>query len=376
MAAEAPTIGHLRDAARACYLAERGMHEQALAQYGAMFEHCIADTGLQGVRFAGAYARILRMAGNPERAKQVCEQAFERLKPENRAFKLAVFGAEIELLLATAALGALDEAAQKLDAMIDAQNHDNPLIHGLVHKARAEVAMKQGDRRLFTKHLNDMESWFRRSDNPALIAQCQRLAKEARLLGVIESERPLAPGGEQKRDVAQVSVAFHACRGPAERLQVAIDLVLSKTGAERAYLYLLEPSGLRFAAPMVGSEPPEGLLKDLGARIERLREDPQRTHPEGTFETRVYDDEPLADSRSSTDYTSLLLSFPRERELVVVGAIAMVPSETPLAKVDPGFLESIARAIYAAGDVRSVYFDAPDSFATMRARPAPANENG
>jgi Protein kinase domain/AAA ATPase domain len=375
MAAEAPTIGHLRDAARACYLAERGMHEEALAQYSVMFEDCILDPGLQGVRFAGAYARILRLAGNPARAKQVCEQAFVRLKPENRVFKLSVFGAEIELLLATAALGELDEAAQKLDAMIDAQHHDNPLIHGLVHKARAEVAMKQGDRRLFTKHLSEMESWFRRSENPALIAQCQRLAKEARLAGVIESERPLAQGGEQKRDVAQVSVAFHACRGPAERLQVAIDLVLSKTGAERAYLYLLEPSGLRFAAPMVGSEPPEGLLKDLGARIERLREDPLRTRVEGTFETTVYDDEQPG-SGSFMDYTSLLLTFPRERELVVVGAVAMVPSEAPLSKVDPSFLESIARAIYAAGDVRSVYFDAPDSFATMRARPSPANENG
>jgi hypothetical protein len=226
-----------------------------------------------------------------------------------------------------------------------------------------------------------METWFRRSENPALIAQCQRLAKEARVLGVIESERPAAPGAEQKvRDVAQVSVAFHACRGPSERLQVAIDLVLGKAGAERGYLYLLEPAGLRFAAPLVGSEPPEGLLKDLGARIERLREDPLRTRPDGAFETTVYDEEPeeqsLARSHSSTDYTSLLLTFPRERELVVVGAIAMVPSETPLSKVDPAFLESVARAIYSAGDVRSVYFDAPESFATMRARPAPANENG
>jgi len=70
------------------------------------------------------------------------------------------------------------------------------------------------------------------------------------------------------------------------------------------------------------------------------------------------------------------LTFPRDRELVVVGAIAMVPSETSVAPVDPSFLESVARAIYSAGDVRSVYFDAPDSLATMRARPLPANENG
>jgi hypothetical protein len=377
LAAELPSISPLRDAARACYLAERGMHEQALTQYADMFEQAIQQPGLLSVRFAGAYAHILRLADNPAHAKRVCEETLARLAPENREFAVAVLGAELELLLSTAALGALDEAAHKLDLLIAAQSgHDNPLVHGLAHKARAQVAMLQRDRALCTKHLHEMEGWFRRTDNPALIAQCQRLTKEARVLGVLESERPAAPGSEQRvRDVAQVSVAFHACRGPAERLQVAIDLVLAKAGAERGYLYLLEPSGLRFAAPVVGSEPPEGLLKDLGARIERLREDPLRTLPENSFQTTVHEEDPATASRSTTDYVSLLLTFPRERELVVVGAVAMVPGETDLARVEPAFLESVARAIYAAGDVRSVYFDAPDSLATMRARPAPANEN-
>jgi tRNA A-37 threonylcarbamoyl transferase component Bud32 len=378
LAEELPSIRDLRDAARACYLCERGMPGQALAEYRAMFERTIREPQLQGTRFAGAYARILRVAGEPQRAKEVCEEALGRLAPENRAFKMAVFGAQLELLLATAALGQLEQAAEALDALIDEQAaHDNPLLHGLAHKARAEVALAQRDRQCLRRHLNEMDSWFRRSDNPALVAQCQRLFKEGRLAGVLDSDRPSEGGaGPMPREIAQVSVAFHACRGPAERLQVAIDLVVGKAGAERGYLYLLEPSGLRFAAPLVGSEPPEGLLKDLGARIERLREDPLRTRPEGTFETTVYDDDPQFGSQSATDYVSLLLTFPRERELVVVGAIAMVPpSEVPLAKIDPSYLESIARAIYGAGDVRSVYFDAPDSLATMRARPAPANEN-
>jgi hypothetical protein len=118
-------------------------------------------------------------------------------------------------------------------------------------------------------------------------------------------------------------------------------------------------------------------LNQLAARIESLRQNPLRTQPEGSFDTTLHDGELLVGSGSATAYSSLLLTFPRERELVVVGAIAMVrPEATPLSKVEPAFLESIARAIYQAGDVRSVYFDAADSFATMRARPVPANENG
>jgi tetratricopeptide (TPR) repeat protein len=376
---ELPSLALLRDAARACYLSERGMHAQALAEYEAMFERAVLEPQLVGVRFAGAYARILRVAGQPERARRVCEQALARLSPENHEFELAVFAAKLERVLSEIALGRLSEASGQLDALVARQgHHDNPLVHGLLHKARVQVAMAQRERTACMHHLNQMETWFRRSDNPALIAQCQRLAKEARSAGVIEPVPVGAAGDDWHmwRGSEQISVAFHACRGPSERLQVAVDLVLSKTGAERGYLYLLEPAGLRFAAPLVGSEPPEGLLEDLRARIERLRADPLRTRPDGTFETTIYEDDSPAGGAAPRDFTSLLLTFPRDRDLVVVGAIALVAGETPIPHVDIGFLESVARAIYAAGDVRSVYFDAADALVTVRARPSAANHTG
>jgi hypothetical protein len=379
LASELPSLHQLRDAARACYLSERGMHEQALSEYGEMFERAILEGELQGARFAGAYARVLRAAGQPARAREVCEQVLARLSPENHQFELAVFGAKLERVLAEAALGRLDEASAQLDAWIAGQgHHDNPLVHGLLHKARAQVAIARRDRSACMHHLNQMETWFRRTDNPALIAQCQRLAKEARSAGVIEPSAPGETGDDWQlwQGSEQISVAFHACRGPSQRLQVAVDLVLSKTGAERGYLYLLEPAGLRFAAPLVGSEPPEGLLEDLRARIGRLRADPLRTRPDDTFETAVEGDDDPARARATQSFTSLLLTFPKQRELVVVGAIALVAGETPITLGDTGFLETVARAIYAAGDVRSVYFDAADALTTVRERPSSALQNG
>jgi tRNA A-37 threonylcarbamoyl transferase component Bud32 len=372
LAKELPSIRRLRDVTRACYLCERGLYNRALSEYRDVFEEAILEPGLQGARYAGAYARILRMAGEPSRAKAVCERALAGLSAANREFKVAIFGAELELLMSTAALGALDEAADKIERLLESQRgHDNPLLHGLSHKARAQVALMQRDDAVFKKHLDEMESWFRGTDNPALIAQAQRLLEQAKLAGVLQAGRPPQPtAATEAPELAQITVAFEACRGPAERLCAAIDLILATTGAERGYLYLLEPTGLRFAAPLVGAEPPESLKKALESRIERLRRDRSDTISMSPFEVSAHeaDPDPLLGGRTKIEYTSLLLTVPREVDIIVVGAIVVVPAQQPLTPPDPVLVESIARAIYAAGDVRTVYLDARESSVTIRAR--------
>lgn len=377
LAEELPAIRALRDATRACYLCERGMPEQALREYGALFEEAVREPGLHGVRFAGAYARILRLAGQPARGKVVCEQALARVSPENREFMVATFGAELELVLCTAALGELDEAAQRLDEMFKAhRGHDNPLLHGLLYKARARLAILSSDAEGFAKHADRMDSWFRRTGNPALIGQCHRLWEEAKHAGLLEVERTHASEPAESGKAQHVAAAFQVCRGPGERLQAAIDLVLSKTGAEHAYLYLLESSGLRFAAPAFGAEPSDVVRRRLEARVERLRDHPWLARTEGLFQSTI-DDLELeagASQRPGTRYAPLLLTFPQGEEIVVVGAIAVVVGADPLQKLSASFLNAIARAIYAAGDVRSVYFDSSDAFVTVQERPAPTTQ--
>jgi hypothetical protein len=69
-----------------------------------------------------------------------------------------VFFAELELALALADLGARDKAAAEIDRLIAAQSlHDNALVHGLAHRARAQVALMQADAALFKQHLHSME---------------------------------------------------------------------------------------------------------------------------------------------------------------------------------------------------------------------------
>jgi tetratricopeptide (TPR) repeat protein len=369
MADELPSLRPVRDAARACYLSERGLHQDALTEYGAMFERVVGDGTLMGARFAGAYARILRAAGRHERAREVCDQALAALSPEALEYTLAVIGAQLELVLSLAALGRPDEALARLDALQAAHGtHDNPLVHGLVHKARAQIALQMGERELLAQHLAALELWFRRSENPALIAQWQRLTKEAQAAAMLEAQD--ADAGQ----VGVIRVALQGCRGPAERLQVLLELVMERTGAERAYLYLCEPEGLRCVAPTLGPMPPEPLRVELSTRLSELSAlgASQRAVQTGTIPWNEAHGLTVADA----EYLAQLLVIPRDGAALAVGALALVAGAAPLAPLDSAFTASVAAALHEDADVRSSYLEPEESIQTLRARPQPSNENG
>lgn len=383
-AEDAPAMARMRDAAHALYLSERGMHRAALAQYEGMFERAIEERSVTGARHAGAYARILRLSGAPQRAREIVARALSQLAPPLMEYTLHVFGAQLEGVLSTAALGEFDEALALLDRIVAAQGkHDNPLLHGLVYKTRAVIALSQGKREAFSEHFGAMQDWFRRTDNPALIAQCQRLGKEARAFGISTAGATPddASSAEASDENERISIAFRACGDAPQRLQVALDLILERTQAERGYLYLLRPEGLVFVAPGAGSAPPPSVLSELITHIERVRSnaapaqddalDTVVTAVETTSTSRLNDNLPVQ--------VPLVLAFSPCDELIVVGAVALLASEGGIVSIPRAFSEAIARALHESDEVRSVYlgetehhFDAD----ALGAQEAPSRKQG
>ncbi|HMJ14868.1 MAG TPA: hypothetical protein VK524_25825, partial [Polyangiaceae bacterium] len=365
LAKDHPALEATRDAAHACYLAERGMADVALQRHAAMFESVVVGKGTLVMRFVGAYARILRAAGRPQRAKEVCLDALQRLSPEDLEFTGMSYSMRLELGLAMAELGDVEHAVSYLEELMAAQGqHDNALVHGLTHKALAEVALIRRDQEAFERHLARMQEWYGRTDNPALVGQCQRLAGRGR-------EQGLLPRAALSREVQfrsegeglEINAAFNASRGPASRLQTALDLILQKTRAARGYLYLREPEGLRFAAPAVGFEPPEELLKELSERVATLSDDDLETEEVDPVEpdelkTVIQTDQDRLSIRppdAGGTYRALPLITGRNQELVVVGIVALVQEGEALVPVNPLFLQEIARNLYDSGDVRTAY---------------------
>jgi tetratricopeptide (TPR) repeat protein len=245
LADEVRSVGRLRDATHACYLAERGMPRDALTRYGAMFEAINQDAPtLRDVQYLGAYARILRKAGELTRAKRVCENVLAKLSPEAREFTLLSFSAELELPLVLSQLGQHSAAQEKADALLTAQSqHDNPMLHGLAHGLRVEVALAAGDRKAMEHHLQRMGEWLRDTEHPTLFAQYQRLCDKLNALKST-SRHSRAPMFA-KQDVEMILRSYPE---PAKRYQKALELCLGEADAQRGYLYLMRDEELWLAA--------------------------------------------------------------------------------------------------------------------------------
>jgi hypothetical protein len=183
LADEKPAVARLRNLVEACYLSERGQPHEALERFDAAFQSALQTPGLRSCQELGAYARILRKAGLPARARDICEQTLAALVPEERAFVLLIFGVQSERVLALAALGDCDSAARLADELLaEHAASDNPLLQALMHGVRAEVAVASTDWARFDREIAAMQEYVQLTQHPALFAQTQRIGERARLL--------------------------------------------------------------------------------------------------------------------------------------------------------------------------------------------------
>jgi hypothetical protein len=182
LAVQMPSVARLRDFAKACYLCERGLPEDALLQYETVFNTAVEATGLRAIQELGAYARILRKAGKPARAREICELAQAKLSPAERAFQMLTFMPDSELIRALSALGEHERATQLADELVAAHmQHDNALLRGLAHGLRAQLALNSADWPVTDAHLADMGRCFQGTQHAALFAQWLRLQEQARI---------------------------------------------------------------------------------------------------------------------------------------------------------------------------------------------------
>jgi len=388
---DAPSLRDMRDAAHASYLVARGMHLEALQRYGKSLEAACAHPNELNMRIVGTLARILRANQRSEKAEALCRRALDSLTRAQLEFEVATHGVRLEHVQALREVGRREEAVSLSESMIDEQeSHDNPLLRGLTHKVRAVLALHEEDGVAFRQNLDAMEEWFRRAENPSLIAQCHTLSDEGARAGLLGQARQYASAYPHSATDSETKIraAFGRCRGPADRLQTALEIIMASTGAERGYLYLVERDGdLRFAAPLVGHEPPEELKVELRTKLERFCDEKGETaiieaaEPAGMQTVIAKDDLPsIPPSAISKSFSSVFLVIPREGQLVAVGAVALIPGEEPLTGVDFAVLEEIARGIYDAADVQTVFLGAaPVSSAPRRKNPAsipaPARRN-
>jgi hypothetical protein len=189
-AVEVPALQIYADAAEGIYLAMRGEPTRAVA----IFERVVPRLPVRG-RVAWStlrahFAEALIAAGDPTRAKEVLLDLLSHVPVEERVIVGRYLEPQRQLARAECALGNVAHAAAMLDELLAEYGHaDQPLLVGLLHKARAEVALQERDVAAFELHATELGKRFGSTGNPALLAQCERLSEAARAVRSEWSDR-------------------------------------------------------------------------------------------------------------------------------------------------------------------------------------------
>ncbi|HVW24079.1 MAG TPA: protein kinase [Polyangiaceae bacterium] len=271
------------EAARAAYLMLRGDLAGAISLYERLMPSfpCRRRVGWETNR--AYFARALNAAGEYERAKAIAEEVVANMVPADDGYVVRFLEARRQLALAESGLGNHDRAAALLDELLaEHGGQSNALLVGLLHEARAQVA--EGAKDVVTAMVQraEMESCFRRTKNPLLVARCERASRSSAALsaarehhhsfGATVSAFRTSPFASS--DAATIAEPrFSSGQGPLrvdeilshsdEPFEVAVDFVMRKTKAKSAYLYVSKGGELRLAWSSTNDEPPASSVEEL-----------------------------------------------------------------------------------------------------------------
>jgi hypothetical protein len=195
-----------------------------------------------------------------------------------------------------------------------------------------------------------MNRWFRPTRNPALIAQCEKLAKEAVAPGVRDGSgtQDSATSRHGTERTGTGGSVLGQCFGAEQRAQRALALLIDASRGVSGYLYAVTEGGLRLVAPLHGDAPPGALEHAITDEIEKAIED-----DESTVVSEIESAHPSKPTapRHGHGYGISLLTARLRGTRVIVGAAALTAGEGSLRVVPAKTLESIGDALYEAGDV-------------------------
>ena len=276
-------FGAILDLTRGEYLRERGDPEGARTVLERLLARIADDDELVGQPARIALAETLLALGDLERAEVAAREALERasnpavgrLTHELRAVRV--------LALVEARRGRVDEAVRLLaDGIQRAEALGYPSVCGLMHEARARVALAAGEKAAFRLHLDAAERWLRPTRNPALIAQVDQLAAvdnqrsvageatDVTRTALLGQGRLDAGSGTAETQLSVVRVAERLARVATrdDCAAEALSILCATTGATAGVLYMADDTGVPAEAARIGTA-----TTDLDAAVADLLEE-------------------------------------------------------------------------------------------------------
>jgi hypothetical protein len=379
---EIPSLELYAEAAHAAYLTLRGNYRAAIPRWEALIERAPPKQRVGWAPFRWMCAHALNAIGEHARARDLLRATMAHLTDADRELALPYAEVTRQLALAEAGLENHAEAVRILDEFLAKHAaSEHPLVIGLFHKARAEVALSAADAQAFEHHYAEMSRLFRSTNNPSLIVHCDRLAQEAARAGLVQARAggvsTATNGAGALASQSTLRRVLAACKTPEERWDRALEAIVRGTGAEAGYLHLLRAERLQLVAAHPGGEPPESVRLELDDLVERARTrqpTPKRAdEPAFASSAMDKDDDDDDDDDDEAEHTiTVLTRIGEERQIdshylrvlsvsnggstAVLGTVTL--AFAPEARVATGaeYVSALAEAMHAAGDGSSALF--------------------
>jgi tRNA A-37 threonylcarbamoyl transferase component Bud32 len=285
------------DAAHAAYLTMRGEHAGAIALYERILPQLPPRERVAWSTIRAHAAEAMIAAGQHARAKQLLLEIFAHASPADYAMVGRFLEPQRQLALAEAGLGNHAEALRMLDELLAKHGaEDQPLLVGLLHKARAELALLMKDVVAFDEHAGQTEQRFRATKNPALLAQWERLMQQAVRAGLKRRNETASVANDyddpsalatQQRIISELATA----REPHD---FALRLIVQESRASGGYLYLYQHQAMQLASVTSSEEPPRALELELRERARRIEFEAAEDSRGGSSELETVADQGVA----------------------------------------------------------------------------------
>jgi hypothetical protein len=256
--------------AQAMYLTLRGQLGEALELYEKVIAEFAPLQRQYWLVVHAGFAQACNRSGQHARARQLLSDALSHLAPADLEFACLHLEGQRQLALAHAGCLQYAEAVAALDGLLSLHGaQDNAMLVGLLHKARAEVALMMEDAACFDLHFAQLQRCFRATRNPALIAQSERLLARAVKAGLRRAgETP--PHALPPRD-AGTSAHISSLHFADDPFQHVLKVAVQRSCAKSGYLYIYEYDKMRLVAANRSDEAPRGLETQLLDDVRRLR---------------------------------------------------------------------------------------------------------
>lgn len=362
IAALYPTWQSTLDMARSHYLRLQGHADAALAVLQPALERSAPGRDPDWVWVTAAHVSALTAAGRYDDAARLGREYFETARREALTPPMRCLVKPLVEALVRA--GRLDEAQVLCDGTLAELEADGVrgLWLGLLYEARALVAIARGDEPAFERDAACCAAEYRRGQNSALVANYERLMREAtrHALRVPENLARAAERGagtttthHERGPIADsMAMRIAACQNAEERAHAALVTLMEHTAADAGYFYVVRAGRPHCAAAI----PPDlAVPPAVTAFVEKFVldqfDDSEQTKSLLEGETLVGDagDSMSIETQAGIMYPIALIS--QRAGAAVLAAIAVLRLSTGSKPPNPTLTDALARLLVEHGDL-------------------------